>query len=81
MMKKMFLDRLRVRLSCLPKEEQDERIAFYSEMIDDRMEDGLTEEEAVKAITSIDDITKEVINDVEVVNSTSKSKINKNVIV
>lgn len=80
MMKKMFLDRLRVRLSHLSKEEQDERIAFYSEMIDDRIEDGLTEEEAVKAITSIDDITKEVINDVEVVNSTSKSKINKNVI-
>ena len=77
MMKKMFLDRLRNRLSHLPKEEQDERIAFYSEMIDDRMEDGLTEEEAVKAITSVDEITKEVIIDFEGVNSenTIKEKV------
>ena len=75
MMKKMFLDRLRSRLSHLPKEEQDERIAFYSEMIDDRVEDGLTEEEAVKSITSIDEITKEVITDIEVVDS--KDNINK----
>ena len=75
MMKKMFLDRLRSRLSHLPKEEQDERIAFYSEMIDDRIEDGLTEEEAVKSITSIDEITKEVITDIEVVDS--KDNINK----
>ena len=77
MMKKMFLDRLRVRLSHLSKEEQDERIAFYSEMIDDRMEDGLTEEEAVKAITSVDEITKEVIIDFEGVNSenTIKEKV------
>lgn len=78
MMKKMFLDRLRNRLSHLPKEEQDERIAFYSEMIDDRIEDGLTEEEAVKSITSIDEITKEVITDIEVVDS--KNTINKNTI-
>ena len=74
MMKKMFLDRLRNRLSHLPKEEQDERIAFYSEMIDDRMEDGLTEEEAVKAITSVDEITKEVIIDFEGVNSENTIK-------
>ena len=78
MMKKMFLDRLRNRLSHLPKEEQDERIAFYSEMIDDRIEDGLTEEEAVKSITSIDEITKEVITDIEVVDL--KDNINKNTI-
>jgi uncharacterized membrane protein len=77
MMKKMFLDRLRVRLSHLSKEEQDERIAFYSEMIDDRIEDGLTEEEAVKAITSVDEITKEVIIDFEGMNSknTIKEKV------
>ena len=77
MMKKMFLDRLRVRLSHLSKEEQDERIAFYSEMIDDRIEDGVTEEEAVKAITSVDEITKEVIIDFEGMNSknTIKEKV------
>ena len=66
MMKKMFLERLKLRLSHLSKDEQEERISFYSEMIEDRIEDGLTEEEAVKSIGSIDELTKEVINDNEI---------------
>ncbi len=66
MMKKMFLERLKLRLSHLSKDEQEERISFYSEMIEDRIEDGLTEEEAVKSIGSIDELTKEVINDDEI---------------
>jgi uncharacterized membrane protein len=45
--KKEFLDRLRSSLGGLPKDEIAERITFYSEMIDDRMEEGLSEEEAV----------------------------------
>ena len=66
MMKKMFLERLKLRLSHLSKDEQEERISFYREMIEDRIEDGLTEEEAVKSIGSIDELTKEVINDNEI---------------
>ena len=49
MHKQAFLERLRKSLSGLPQEEIEERLTFYSEMIDDRMEEGASEEEAVAA--------------------------------
>ena len=50
MTKQEFLDRLRRQLSHLPPEDIQKQLQFYSEMIDDRMEDGMTEEEAVAGI-------------------------------
>ena len=47
MTKKEFLEQLAGKL---PQNEREERLSFYSEMIDDRMEDGLSEEEAVASI-------------------------------
>ena len=60
MNKQEFLDRLRKGLSGLPLAEREERLLFYSEMIDDRMEEGLTEEEAVAAIGSLEEILNSV---------------------
>lgn len=51
MLKKEFLAGLRKKLAGLPRGEREERLAFYAEMIDDRMEEGLTEEEAVAAVS------------------------------
>lgn len=42
-----FDDWLRYRLSDLPQEEVDRIAAFYQEAIEARMEDGMTEEEAI----------------------------------
>ncbi len=42
MTKQEFIAELRKGLSGLPKKELEERLTFYSEMIDDRMEEGLT---------------------------------------
>ena len=42
-----FLEELRNGLNGLPKNEIEERISFYSEIIDDYIEDGLSEEHAV----------------------------------
>lgn len=42
MSKEEFLTRLRSALAGLPQNEVNERIAFYGEMIDDRMEEGAT---------------------------------------
>ena len=42
-----FEDWLRHRLSDLPPEELDRIAAFYRDAIDDRMEEGMTEEEAI----------------------------------
>ena len=47
MTKREFLTRLERQI---PEEEREEQLAFYSEMIDDRMEEGMSEEEAVASI-------------------------------
>ena len=64
MTKQEFLDSLRARLSGLPRQELEERLAFYGEMIDDRIEEGRTEEEAVLDIGSVDEISAQIIKDI-----------------
>ncbi|MBR4223688.1 MAG: DUF1700 domain-containing protein [Oscillospiraceae bacterium] len=59
-----FMSILRRRLFGLPPMEIEERLAFYNEMIDDRMEDGMSEEEAVEAIGPIDDIVSQIISEI-----------------
>ena len=60
MSKQEFLDKLRRALSGLPREDIEERLTFYSEMIDDRMEEGLTEEEAVAEIGPVDEVVAQI---------------------
>ena len=50
MTKQEFSDKLKKLLSSLTEEEISERIGFYLEMIDDRIEEGLSEDEAVSAV-------------------------------
>lgn len=64
MNKQEFLDKLMARLQGLPKQEVEDRISFYIEMIDDRTEDGLTEEEAVSQLGSVDEIAAQIIADI-----------------
>lgn len=64
MNKQEFLGALKKRLSGLPKDEIEERLAFYGEMIDDRTEDGRTEEEAVAEIGGADEIAAQIIADI-----------------
>lgn len=61
MTKHEFLAALRGRLSGLPEEDLERSLEYYSESIDDRMEDGLTEEEAVGAMGSIDEIVSQIL--------------------
>lgn len=63
MNKTEFLQDLRKSLSGLPQGEIDERISFYEEMIDDRVEEGLTEEEAIEAIGPVNTIVLQTISD------------------
>ena len=50
MTKQEFINALRERLSRLPDKEVEERIGFYLEMIDDMLEDGLSENEVIEKI-------------------------------
>lgn len=64
MSKQEFLVRLRKGLSGLPQDDIEERLMFYSEMIEDQMEEGLSEEEAVSAVGSVDEIAAQVVADI-----------------
>ncbi len=63
MNKQEFIKKLKKKLSGLPKAEIKERLAFYCEMIDDRIEEGLTEKDAVAAVGDIDGIALQIKND------------------
>ena len=66
MNKQEFLNALQDRLRTLQKrgilseQEVAERLNFYGEMVDDRMDEGLSEEEAVAAIGSVEDIAAQL---------------------
>ena len=64
MTKLKFLLSLHDRLSGLPQEDVEERLNFYSEMIEDRMEEGFSEEEAVAAVGSVDEVAAQIIADI-----------------
>lgn len=64
MNKSEFLNELSERLNTLPESEAEKTINYYSEMIDDRIEDGETEQDAVKAIGSIDDAVRNAMSQV-----------------
>ncbi len=65
MTKKEFLSILEQELDMLPREERNRTIIYYEELIEDRMEDGMTEEEAVRGIGNPKQLAKEVIEENE----------------
>ena len=77
MNKQEFLNLLRQGLYGLPQDDIAERVNFYSEMIDDRIEEGFSEADAVAAAGSIDDIVFQVVSDIpltKIVKTRTKSK-------
>jgi len=61
MLKVEFISALRKRLTGLPPREVEERIVFYSEMIDDRIEEGKSEEEAVSELGNVEELAKKIL--------------------
>ena len=74
MSKQEFLAQLRKGLSGLPQDDIEERLTFYSEMIDDQMEDGLSEDEAVSAAGAVDEIVAQAVAEIPLV-KIAKEKI------
>ena len=64
MNKAEFLTALCERLHGLPDEDIGRSLDYYSEMIDDRVEDGMTEEEAVAAIGTVSEIANQIMMEV-----------------
>jgi uncharacterized membrane protein len=73
MRKDEFIANLKVELNVLPKQELDERLNFYNEIIDDKIENGTLEEDAVKEIGPIKIIASQILADYESTNLEEKS--------
>lgn len=58
-----FLYELEERLKGLPDEDRKKSLEYYFEIIDDRMDEGLTEEEAVAACGDPQQIAEQIIMD------------------
>ncbi len=63
MNKTEFLSALRERLTGLPPEDIEKSVEYYSEIIEDKIEDGTPENEAVEALGTLDEITSQIIGD------------------
>ena len=63
MKKQEFLNKLRASLWSMPEADKERSVDYYAEMIDDRMEEGLTEEAAVAAIGDLDEIVKQILTE------------------
>lgn len=63
MNKEEYLDAIRGRISAMPADDINRFMDYYSEMIDDRMEDGLSEDEAVADMGSPDAAVEQILEE------------------
>ena len=61
MNKREFLRSLSASLRGMPRGERAQSLEYYGEMILDRMEEGLSEEEAVARLGSADEIARQIL--------------------
>ena len=66
MNKQEFTNQLTAALSGLSQEDIRKSVDFYIEMVDDRIEDGMSEEEAVAALGSIDEIKGRILEEIPI---------------
>lgn len=64
MTKREFLEKLRESLKGLPLDDIEGKISYYGEMIDDRVEEGMSEEEAVASMESVESIVSSALSEV-----------------
>jgi len=63
MTKLKFLLELEKKLSGLPQQDIEEQLTFYCEMIEDRVEEGISEEDAVAQIGMVEDIAAQILSE------------------
>lgn len=63
MNKEQFLSAIREGISGLPQSDIERSVDYYGEMIDDHIEDGLTEEQAVEAMGGVDEVVSQILMD------------------
>jgi uncharacterized membrane protein len=66
MTKSEFLQNLCTSLHGLSEEDIKKSVDYYEEMIDDRMEDGKSEEEAVSGLGTVEEIKDVILEDIPI---------------
>ena len=66
MNKQSYLEQIRRLLQRLPEEDRERSLAFYAESIDDRMEDGMSEEAAVASMESPEKAAETILMDMPI---------------
>lgn len=70
-----FLSGLKAHLSKIPKDEREKIVEYYSEIINDKIDEGKTEEQAVSELGSPEQVAQSVLEDY--FDNDSKHKENK----
>ena len=61
MKREEFTEALKLALRDLPEQEIQSSLAYFNEMIDDRIDEGMTEEEAVADLGRVDEIAAKLL--------------------
>ncbi len=72
-----YLDEIKSKLLGLSESDIDKALEFYKEALDDRMEDGLSEEQAINAVGTADEVADQILMDTplpKLVSATVKPK-------
>lgn len=64
MTKEQFLSDLAARLRGIPEDDIKQSVDFYREMIEDRMDEGMSEDEAICSIGDMDEIVSKILYEV-----------------
>ena len=61
MKREEFIEALKLALNNLPEQEIQSSLAYFNEMIDDRIDEGMTEEEAIADMGRVDEIATKLL--------------------
>ncbi|MGX8692920.1 MAG: DUF1700 domain-containing protein [Clostridia bacterium] len=61
MTKAEYLERLRESLALMPAEEREAQLAYYEELFDDMLEDGMSEEQVVEHLGAPEAVAEELL--------------------
>ncbi|MGT2711749.1 DUF1700 domain-containing protein [Streptococcus oriscaviae] len=75
MKREEFIEALKLALKDLPEQEIQSSLAYFNEMIDDRIDEGMTEEEAVADMGPVNDIATKLLMENQTLVNRVKDKI------
>lgn len=59
-----YLERLRAALALMPAEEREAQLAYYEELFDDMLEDGMSEAEAAEHLGEPETVAEELLAEI-----------------